>query len=309
MTIASASKVRVAYVAETVIGTTPATPTFITLRRTTGNMRTKKTTLVSDEIQADRNVRGEYMVAQDPEGSYGFELSYGSFDDMLAGALFGSWTSNVLKNGTAEQSFTFEETVDTGAGTFAYSRFTGTEVSSMALTLASRSSVKGTMNMMGQQEVLDTAIIAGATYTAPNANAIMTSNQVASLTIAGITPAPKVKNLTLNIANNLRVRDKVGTLYSDSFGQGQCDVTGTLDCYFESNALYQQVLAHGGGALSCTVGQTTLQKYTIALPVLQFLDGARTLAGKNDDVMVSIPFRAIYDGVSGASINITRAVA
>lgn len=310
MTIASASKTRVARVAETSFGTTPATPTFLELRRISGNMRTKKTTVVSDEIHLDRNVRGEYQTGQDPDGAYGFELSYGSFDDLLAAALFGTWTDNILVNGTLGQSFTIEETIDTGGGTYAYSRFSGAAVSSLALTIASRAAVKGTLNMMAQTETLDSAILTGATYTAPPTTRIMTADQVVgSLTVPGLATPPKLKQLSLTVANNLRTRPWVGSLYSLEFGVGDCDVTGTADVYFESNALYSQVLAHGTGTISSTIGTTANQKYTIAVPVAQFLDGARTLAGKNDDVMVSIPFRGVLDSVSGGSVAITRAVA
>ena len=84
---------------------------------------------------------------------------------------------------------------------------------------------------------------------------------------------------------------------------------GTIEAYFESNTLYQSVLDHGGGAVSLTAGGTANKKYTFLLPAVKFLDGAVKLGGKNDDVMVSIPFRAIYDATTAGSIKITRAVA
>lgn len=308
MTIASTSRTRAAYVSEVTFGTTPATPTFLEIRRTNGNLRTKKTTAVSEEIHLDRNVRAEYQLAQDVEGSYDFELSYGSFDDLLAGAVFGTWATNVLVNGSTEQSFTFEETTDVGGGSFTYSRFLGCEVDSLALNFAARKGVTGSVNLQGVSEAVDTAIITGATYTAPNTNIIETSNSVAALSVLGITPAPIVKTLSLNIANNLRKREKLGSLYIDSFGTGQIDVTGSLDAYFVSNALYQQVLSHGSGAISLTIGAVTNKKYTISIPVAQFLDGSRILGGKNDDVMVRIPFRGVADSAP-KSISITRQVA
>lgn len=310
MTIAAASRSRVAYVAETGgFAVTPTAPSFIDIRRTSGNLATKKTTVVSDEIQLDRNVRDEFMVGQDVSGSYDFELSYGSFDDVIAGVLQGAWTANAISNGSTQQSFTFEEAVDLGGGNLAFSRYLGCELNTMTLTFASRAAVKGTMMLMGKQEALDTAALTGATYALPNTNPIMTSVMVAALAIAGVTPAPKVKQIALTISNNLRIRDRVGSMYSEEFGDGSCDVTGTIDAYFETNALYQAVLAHGGGALTMTVGAVSGSKYTFSLPNIVFLDGARRLGGKNDDVMVSIPFRARFDPTSGASITITRGVA
>lgn len=308
MTIAATSRTRVAYIPEATFGATPATPTFLEIRRTNGNLATKKTTAVSEEIHLDRNVRAEYQLAQDVEGSYDFELTYGTFDDILAAALGGAWQTNALINGSTETSLTFEETVDLGGGAFSYHRFLGCEVEQLALNFSARKGVTGSVNLVGKQEVLDTAIIAGATYTAPNTNAVETSNSVASLAVAGLAPLPIVKSLSLNVANNLRKREQLGSLYVHSFGSGQLDVTGTLEAYFDSQALYNQVLAHGSGAISLTVGAVTAKKYTIAIPVAQFLDGARTLGGKNDDVMVSIPFRGVADA-SPKSISITRAVA
>lgn len=308
MTIASTARSRVAYIPEVTYGTTPATPAFQELRRTSGNLVTKKGTVVSDEIRLDRNVRDEFMVSQDVNGSYDFELSYGSYDDLLAAVMFGDWSSNVLWNGSTEKSFTFEETVDLGGGSYAYSRFAGVEASTLALNFNSRAAVKGSISLMGQQETTGTAIISGATYTAPNTNKIETAVSVASLAIAGLSPVPKIKSLSLNINNNLRIRDRVGSLYTEQFGMGQADVTGQIEVYFESNAVYDQVLAHGGGALSLTVGAVTAKKYTFNMPNVVFLDGARKIGGKNDDVMASIPFRALYDGSNG-SLSITRAVA
>ncbi|MBS4019537.1 MAG: hypothetical protein KGZ68_15020 [Dechloromonas sp.] len=308
MPIAPTSRTRVAYIAESAFGTTPSTPTFLEIRRTSGNLRTRKTTAVSEEIRLDRNVRAEYQLAQDVEGSYDFELTYGSYDDILEAAVGGAWNTNVLVNGSVEKSLTFEETIDVGGGSFAYHRFTGVEVDSLSLNFTARRGVTGSVTLQGKQEALDTAIISGATYTAPNTNVIETANSVASLAVASLSPVPIVRSLSLNIANNLRRHEVLGSLYTNSFGSGQLDVTGTLEAYFTSNALYQAVLDHGTGALALTIGSVTAKKYTISLPVIQFLDGAKRLGGKNDDVMVSIPFRAVADSAP-KSISITRAVA
>jgi hypothetical protein len=229
--------------------------------------------------------------------------------DMFEAALQGTWSTNVLKNGATPKSFTFEETIDVGGGSFCYARAQGCYINQMSLSLAARQSARGTFNMMGQMEALDTAIITGATYTAPNTNNMETAASVANLSVIGLGTPPKIRGLTLNIDNNLRLRPKVGSLYTEEFGVGQCDVTGTMDAYFESNALYAQVLAHGGGALSFTVGAVTNKKYTISMPNVVFLNGARQIGGKNDDVMIQIPFRARLDAGIAASLSITRAVA
>ncbi|WP_264045521.1 phage tail tube protein [Methylobacterium flocculans] len=310
MTIASGSSRRIAYVPETVFGTTPATPSFKTFRATGGGPRTNKTTGTSDEIQADRNVRDEYQLGQDVTGAYDFELTYGNLDDLLEGVMFSTWATNVLVNGTTDKSFTFEETINLGGGNKSLSRFLGCAVSMLSLSIASRAAITGSATIMARQEMLDTAIVAGSTYAASGITPVMTSSaNVAALTIPGITAPPKVRSLSLEINNNLRTRPLVGSLFTDSFGSGRFEVSGTMECYFETNELYQKVLDHGSSALSFTAGNASGSKYTFNLPKIIFGNGERRPGGNNDDVMVSIPFRAVYDPGISATLQITRGVA
>lgn len=309
MPIAPTSLTRVAFVPQTAFDAVPATPTFKTLRRTSGNLRTQKSTGVSDEIQSDGNVRDELQLAQTVVGSYNFELVYGDHDDLIANALCGAWAADVLKNGVAEGLFLFEETDNIGGGSFSYKRFMNCKVGALNLAINSASMVTGSMDIVGTKQTLASAIIAGATYTAPSANKPETSVAVGALSVVGLAPTPIVKSVSLRVNSNRRTRQAVGNLYSLEHGRGQMDVDGTMEVYFESNALAQAVLDHASGALALTVGAVTLKKYTISMPAVRLLDGAEQKGGKNDDVMYSIPFRAVYDSGIGASISITRAVA
>ena len=121
MGIAPGSQTRVAFVPETAWGTTPATPSFKTIRRTGGNLRTTKPTQTTNEVRSDRNVSDLMQLGQDVTGSYDFEMTYGgAFDDLLAAVMYGAWSNNVLKNGSEVQSLSVEETIGTGSGAEAY---------------------------------------------------------------------------------------------------------------------------------------------------------------------------------------------
>jgi len=54
MTIATGARHSMAYVAETVYGTTPATPAFKAIRHTGTTLALSKTTYTSAELRADR---------------------------------------------------------------------------------------------------------------------------------------------------------------------------------------------------------------------------------------------------------------
>ena len=307
MAFASGSEVRVGYVAESAFGTTPADPVFKVARVTSGGLRTNKQTGVSDERRADRNVSDVFLLGLGAGGSYEAELSYASFDDWFEATLGGTWATNVLKNGVTRRSFTFEETRELGS-TDSFSRFTGATFNGFSLSLAASGVAGLSFDLLAKQETLATAIVSGATYTAANTKAIMTApRSVSALTIGGDTL--KVMSLSIEATNNLRERPEVGSLYSNEFGQGRCEVTGTVEVYFESNDTYQDVLSHASGALTFTIGDVTEEKYTFLLPKIIFGDGEITAGGNDDDVMVSIPFQAVYDATETASIKLTRAVA
>ena len=308
MSFASGSEVRVAYVPETAFGVTPATPSFKTARLTSGGLRTNKTTVTSDERQADRNVRDEVLTGLSAGGSYNFEFTGETFDDFLAAALRGAWATDVLKNGILRPTFTVEETLELGA-TDSFSRFTGAAVNSLSLSVSAQEKVTGSIAWMAQKETLATAILTGATYAPPNANAVANaSTSVAALTVGGITPAPRVRSLQFEVNNGLRMRPEVGSPYTNEFGVDRCNVTGTLNAYFETNDLYQAVLDHGSAALSFNLGVEAGKRYAILFPKIRLGDGERAVGGNNDDVMVNIPFRALLDPTELCSIKITRNV-
>lgn len=91
----SSNRTRVAYVAESKWGVTPATPTLTTVRRTGGSLKSPTETVTSNEIRSDRNRATVQRVGVSANGSMEFELSYGSHDDLLAAAFASAWTTAI----------------------------------------------------------------------------------------------------------------------------------------------------------------------------------------------------------------------
>lgn len=303
------SGTRTAFVAEDEYGVIPATPSFTVLRTTrAGVLSTQKATGVSDEIRADRNVVDEFQLSQDCAGDYPLELSYSAFDPLIEAALFGNFASQVLKNGVTRKSFTIEEKRVIAAGTASYSRFRGAMMNRLRIESGSRQKVAVTLGVMAQRELLSAGAPVGATYAAASTKPIMTAVNAASLTVGDL-PSPKVKSFWFEVNNNLRVRPVVGSLYSEEFGAGKCDVTGELELYFDSQATYQEVLDHATGAVAVVLGMTTGEKYRIDLPRIIFTTGQIPPGGNSDDIMIRLPIRAVYDPTEDCSIKITKAVA
>jgi hypothetical protein len=310
MAFATGSTAKIAFIPEVTAGTTPATPAFEYLRVTGGGMRSAKATEVSEELRSDRNVVDEMLVGLDAAGTYPFELIYGALDDFIEGALFSSWSSNVIVNGTTRKTFTIEETLELGA-TDSYSRFLASQVNTLSLDISARRKITGSLGMMAQKEVPATTPISGATYTAVNDYTPLTASaSVGNLTLTGgsIT-APKVRRVTVDINNNLRGRPLVGDVYSAvEMAEGSFDVTGVIEAYFDQHELYKAVLDHAALGLTMTIGQVTGQKYTFNLPACRIMDGSRVIGGRNDDIIASLPYRAIYNSGILGTMQITRAV-
>lgn len=98
----SSNRARVAYVAESDWGETPATPTLTTVRRTGGSLKSPTETVTSNEIRSDRNRATVQRVGVSANGSMEFELSYGSHDDLLAGAFASAWTTAINFDGSVQ---------------------------------------------------------------------------------------------------------------------------------------------------------------------------------------------------------------
>ncbi len=310
MGIAEASLTRLGYIAEATIGTTPATPAFKTLRYTSEGIKLSKQTVISDEIRGDGNITDIIDVGRSVEGPLAFELSYGSFDDFLEALFRSTWTSDVLKNGILHKTFTFEKTFEQGT-TDSYIRYRACRINSMDLTLESKAVVKGSFGIMGiDSPTPTTAIITGATYVAATTSPVLNAaTNVAALSITGMTTPPKVKSMSLSIKSNLYANDEVGSQVTNSHGLGRFEVSGSMQTYFRDLDTYNAIMGHSDVALSITLGAATLNKYTLALPIVKLMDGGPVVGGNGQSVMIDVPFQAKYDSSSAATMTLTRAVA
>lgn len=306
--IGSALRTRVGYVAEASYGAPPASPSFATLRRVSGGMHTNKGLDPVLDLATAFDATAVINTSQDVAGSYDFEFSTSTFDLLVAAALGGQWSANVLLNGSLAPSLTFEETIDLN-GALSYHRFIGCLVDQLALSFQPMKLASGSIALVGSQELISSAPLTGATYANATDALIDTAVSVGSISVGGVSPTPKIVNLALSIANDVTVVHDVVSIYGTAIRVAKSTISGRVDAYFESAALYQQALNHAQAAISFTFGRTGGSRYQISIPVAQWMDGSKTLGGKNDDVIASLPFRALYSSTLGGSIQITRGVA
>lgn len=299
------SQFQLAYITESTYGTTPATPTFLVARTTGENLVPNINTVQSNEIRSDRNISDLIQVGQNAGGTVDFELSYGSFDDWLESLLYNTWSSDVLENGDTEKSFTIEKLFEAGA-TDQYHRFTGCIANSMSLQMSVNEIVTGSFEFISKGMSSAQAAIASSSYTAANTNEVINAAaNFASLAVTGVT-SPELTSLSLNITNNLRQQQVLGSLDARGIGKGTFTVTGEMMAYFENEELFELFLDGNGADLAFTLGGASSSNYDFSIPNLKFNSGQVIAGGQNQDVMAQMTFTGLYDATLGATLEITR---
>ena len=310
MTVADGSQTRLAYVLETTPGIIPATPEWQTLRYVSETLALNKQTDIPDEITGSRDVTDIVDVGRSVGGGINTLLSYGTFDDLLAGLFCNDWDTDVLINGRAAKTFAFEKTFDLGASK-AYDRYLGVRMNSLELSFQARQSVTANWSVMGL-DVADpaNAIIAGATYlpatTAPVLNSAL---NIGSLTLGGVAASPKLQSASITINNNIYQNDVLGSYAPYGHGLGRFEVSGSVTALFEGVDQYQAIIDHSDLSLALTIGAAANSKYTLTLEKIKGMNGNPQVAGNNRAVLLTMPFQAKYGPGIGGSMKIQRNVA
>lgn len=89
------NRVQVTYWEEATWGTGPTTEAMTEVRMTGESLNYNITNAQSTEIRDDRQITDVIQVGAEATGGINLELSYGSYDDFLASALFSTWSADL----------------------------------------------------------------------------------------------------------------------------------------------------------------------------------------------------------------------
>ena len=95
MTFATANRTALYRVKEVTWGITPATPALTQTRLTGESIDDTIKTDTSKEIRSDRQIADLIVVDSSPGGDFSYELSYGSFSDLIASALLTAFSATL----------------------------------------------------------------------------------------------------------------------------------------------------------------------------------------------------------------------
>ena len=280
----------------------------------------------SDEIKSDRNVSDIIRTDASSSGDINFEMHYGGtytvssntynhgMDELLEGVMCSSFSSNVLKNGTTTKAYTIEKQfggVASDQGGF--HRIQDVMIDGMTLNLSAGSIVTGSFSTLGGVlSVSDTTQLKAPNSASVSATDVMNAIDDVTLIQEGSTLADLAKcmNLSITVANNLRMNNEIGTLGPARIGLGQFVVTGSMSVYFEKKALFDKYLAGTASGLKFKVednANTNGNSYTFEIPKMEFTSASVLAGSSNSDVMVELGFQGKYDSTAASTLKITRA--
>lgn len=307
--MSDASRAQLYYVEEAAWGTTPASA-LKALRMTGESLKQATDTTVSNEIRSDRQVPDVVRVGARAEGDVNFELSYGTFDELLEGALMSDWVpdgvevgTDLLENGTTPKSYTLERYL---ADVAEYQSFKGMRVATLGLTFRPGSILTGKFGFQGKIGDAGAATVGtGAPVAATTTDVMNAVDNIGAITEGG-GAAANILGIDLTLTNNLRAQPALGSLSGIGIGLGRCVVTGTLEAYFATRALYEKYLDFVASSLSFAVTDAAGNAYGFTLPRLKYTDGVVVAGGNDQDIVARLPFQAIRDSSSDATFQISR---
>ena len=300
-TTATGARHSMAFIPEVTYGTTPSTPTFVHLRNKGTTLGMSKNTFESEELRDDRHVAHLRHGTKAIAGDIPVELSYGSFDAFLEALLGADWNTNVLKAGILRKSFTIERKF-ANLDTPEWHRFTGSEINTLSLSVVPDAMVTGSFGVIGKDQSIGTAIIAGATYgsattTEPFDAFTGTINEGGSA-IATIT------GIEMEIDNGITPLYVLGSATTERPGIGKSRVTGTVTAFFQSKALLEKFINETASSFDFTLTDGT-SSYLFDFPNIKYTGGQPDVGGEGE-VTIALPFTALYSSADASQLVITR---
>lgn len=284
----------------------PANPAVTGLRYTADTFKANNATVVSNEIRSDRMRTQQLLTGRSINGGFAFEFNDTTYDTFLESLLGGVFTTGVLKNGTAAQTYFMIERGLLDVNQFLLYR--DCAPAQLNITAPSRGIVTGDLSFMGTiASVATTSFKGTGVLTAANTNPIMSSGPGINQILVNAAPiGVGVREIRLTIGNTMREREVVDSLTSREYGRGEISVTGQITMYFASNALYQYFLANTSFALAFTLSDNVSKAYDFLLPNCQPSDDALPVSAIDQDVIETFSFKAYRDAPSNSLIAITK---
>lgn len=209
----------------------------------------------------------------------------------------------MLRNGTVKRSFSLEEAF-TDINQFFL--FRGQRLGTMSMDTQAGQLIKGTFGFEGTQTTVAGVTNATATSPATTTSVVNATSNVGAVLEAGTyTPlTTAIQSFKVDLDNALRSQMAVGSKFPVGIGYGRQKVSGSLNAYFVSSALYTKFLSHTASALSFAFSDAAGNAMRVTLPRVFFNSSNPNIGGIDQDVMENIEWTAVRDPTTACQIQI-----
>lgn len=203
--------------------------------------------------------------------------------------------SRSLKNGVTEKSFSILQAFQS-ADPVAQAIFSGCRVGTFGLTFDTQAIITATLGFLGlNSRYLTDLIPANRIKDQLIEELLNSSSNVGQLLIDGtVVSSPNyIQSGSLNIENNVRRQNAVGSIGSVGLPAGSCVVTGALTTYFGNKSLAEDVINNTEKSYILNLTDKKKRRFLIDVPRLKFSAGSVGIAGSNTDLVLPLEYQAI----------------
>mgnify|MGYP003675066645 CR=1 FL=1 len=183
-------------------------------------------------------------------------------------------------------------------------KFSGCAINGFSVDASGQDTVKFSSDWVGVSATSDAdgaESVDNAAATTGEMTSINGVQWVREGTGAGSVADMDALGFTFSVSNNLRKQYKLGTLGADGMALGDFVVTGTLQAYFATSALFDKFLNQTATGLAIAISDEATGQgntYIFDFPNVRFTDGQRVAGGRNQDIIADMSWQAIYNGSS-----------
>lgn len=272
----------------------------------------------SEEIRPDRVESDLIQTSAQAGGDINFELSYNSFREFLASVLCSHWMPGAtagteeLQNGIFLRPWTVQKHFQDMTPQ-QFHNYRGNAFESMSLSLEIGAIVNGSFTLTGfglnpstdPNPGVTEAQLTGATFPTVSTTTPMNGvTNISNFQIDGVAYEGCISSLSLQITNNIRAIQCLGSLAARDMKLGTIEVTGEMEFYFNEGSNYAKFVDGTEFDFSFDMTDAEGNTYTLVLPRCKFETGEVVAGGRNSDVMFSAQWRGLYDGTSDRVIQV-----
>jgi hypothetical protein len=307
MPFSQGNRAGLSYVPEVTFGTTPGTPSFVSLPYTSHTLNLAKERVTGNDLQVDRMTRVDRHGNRSVAGDIVVDLRKGDYDLFLEAAFFNTFSTNVLKIGTTPRFFSIE---DAATDIAQFRLFTGMSVSSLAISIKPNQMVTGTFGMVGRNMTIGGTSLDPVKTAASTNQPFDSYSGIMEIGNSGValTASAIVTGIDFTISNELAPTFVVGSAITPQLEYGMAMVEGTITAYFEDATLINRFINEVQTGLRVSVDDPTgLSDYTFFFPRVKINAADVPVEGPTSRI-VTMPFVALYDTVENTSVSLTRSV-